>query len=128
MDHLVDQLFVFEGDGKIKLFNGNYSDYRSWLEENEEQTPAEPAKIVEPVKIETETRRKPSFKEKQEYEKLQGEIEALEKKKDTIALSFSSGTTDHLQLQKWTQEIQELTKAIEEKTARWMELAELIGV
>ena len=43
MDHLVDQLFVFEGDGQIRLFNGNYSDYRSWVEENELQEIAVPA-------------------------------------------------------------------------------------
>ncbi len=126
MDHLVDQLFVFEGDGRIRLFNGNYSDYRSWIDENEEQKPAETAKVIEPVKAATETKRKPSFKEKQEYEKLQGEIESLEKRKEELAQSFSNGTTDHVQLQKWSEEIQKLTNAIEQKTVRWMELAELM--
>lgn len=69
MDHLIDQLFVFEGDGKIMPFNGNYSDYRIWLEEKENIKIDSP---VIPVKKEiriTETK-KMSFKEKQEFEKL----------------------------------------------------------
>jgi ATP-binding cassette subfamily F protein uup len=127
MDHLVDQLFVFEGDGKIRLFNGNYSDYRSWVEENELQEIAKPTvKIIETPQPVPESKRKPSFKEKQEYEKLQQEIEALEKQKEALTLLISNGTTDHQQLQKWSVEIQQLTNAIEEKTNRWMELAELM--
>lgn len=128
MDHLVDQLFVFEGDGKIRLFNGNYSDYRSWLEENELAKSVAPAKIKEMISPPpvADTKRKASFKEKQEYEKLQGEIESLEKQKEALKNFFSNGTTDHVQLQKWSKELEQLTDAIEQKTQRWMELSELI--
>ncbi len=130
MDHLVDQLFVFEGDGKIRLFNGNYSDYRSWLEENEPtesvKSAAAPAAVAVPEGNGNDGRRKPSFKEKQEYEKLQAEIEALEKQKEVLTISISGGSTDHVQLQKWSMEIRNITDAIEQKTMRWLELAEII--
>jgi ATP-binding cassette subfamily F protein uup len=126
MDHLVDQLFVFEGDGKIRLFNGNYSDYRSWIEENEVEKVADPVKIIESPKVVSEGKRKPTFKEKQEYENLQTEIEALEKKKDELTVFISGGSVDHQQLQKWAQEIQHITNTIEQKTMRWLELAEIM--
>ena len=84
MDHLVDQLFVFEGDGQIRLFNGNYSDYRSWVEENELQEIAVPAQVKEIPKVASDAKRKPSFKEKQEYDKLQEDIDALERQKETL--------------------------------------------
>ena len=128
MDHLVDQLFVFEGDGKIRLFNGNYSDYRSWLEENEptEMVKSAAASVTVPEKNGTDGRRKPSFKEKQEYEKLQAEIAALEKEKESLTISISGGSTDHVELQKLSTEIRNITDAIEQKTMRWLELAEII--
>ena len=126
MDHLVDQLFIFEGDGQIRLFNGNYSDYRSWVEENELQEIAVPAQVKEIPKVASEAKRKPSFKEKQEYDKLQEDIDALEKQKETLTTAISSGSTDHQQLQKWSQEIQNITDLIEQKTLRWLELGEIM--
>ncbi len=127
MDHLVDQFFVFEGDGKIRLFNGNYSDYRTWIEENELQKIAEPEKIIEvPKAVIAEGKRKPTFREKQEYENLLTEIEALEKKKEDLTLLINGGSTDHQQLQKWSEEIQQLANLIDQKTLRWLELAEIM--
>ncbi len=127
MDHLVDQLFVFEGDGHIRLFNGNYSDYRTWLEEKEEAAETKPAK---PVVVEEKTtstdKKKASFKEKQEYEKLQAEIDALEKKKEEFTSLINSGSHDHKQLQKWAAEIQRITSDVDAKTLRWIELSELV--
>src|SRR4030095_14554957 len=65
MDHLVDQLFVFEGDGKIRLFNGNYTDYRDWLTDRESIVETKPAKVEIPMeKPKSEERRKITFKEK----------------------------------------------------------------
>ena len=104
MDHLVDQLFVFEGDGKIRLFNGNYSDYRTWIEENELLDSSRninlPVEISAPEKSIPEAKRKPSFKEKQEYEKLQTEINELEKEKEKLTILITSGEGDHVLLQK----------------------------
>lgn len=127
MDHLVDQLFVFEGDGKIRLFNGNYSDYRDWLEEQEAQRPA-PVKEVSRPAVDTPSaeKKKPTFRERQEFEQLQAEIDALESKKLEIARRFAEGTTDHHQLEQWSKEIKVISDAIDEKTMRWLELSELM--
>jgi len=127
MDHLVDQLFVFEGDGKIRLFNGNYSDYRDWADEQDALKALPQVKQVQVVEEkQAPEKKKGSYKEKQEYEKLQKEIETLEKKKEEITALLIGNTTDHQQLQKWSQEIQQLSSMVEEKTMRWMELAELV--
>lgn len=128
MDHLVDQLFVFEGDGKIRLFNGNYTDYRDWQEEQDLQTRASESapKPDTPEAKSSVEKKKISFKDKQEYEKLQSEIEMLEKKKSEIALRFSEGTTDHQLLESWSKEIKTLSDTIDEKTLRWLELSELM--
>ena len=128
MDHLVDQLFVFEGDGKIRVFNGNYTDYRDWADEEEARAASNSAKA--PLKesgasVQVE-KKKLSFKEKQEFEKLQAEIEALEKKKATITEEFAKAGTDHQQLQQLSQEIKSVSDAIDEKTLRWLELSELM--
>ena len=74
----------------------------------------------------SETKRKPSFKEKQEYDKLQEDIDALEKQKETLTTAISSGSTDHQELQKLSQEIQNITDEIEQKTLRWIELGEIM--
>lgn len=128
MDHLVNQLFVFEGDGQIRLFNGNYSDYRDWVEEQEAFSAAKaaaPAPKVEEKAV-TPEKKKPSFKEKQEYEQLQRDIAALEEKKESVTSLLTGGTSDHVQLQQWSKEIKEIENAIESKTTRWMELAEIV--
>ena len=129
MDHLVDQLFVFEGDGKIRLFNGNYTDYRDWLEEREAaaSTPTRVLPVEEKPKSSSD-KRKPSFKEKQEYETLPREIEALEKEKAELTAQLTGGSTDHRQLQEWAAKMQSLTSSIEEKTARWIELSEIVEI
>ncbi len=108
MDHLVNTLFVFEGDGVIREFNGNYSDYRDWVEEREQSgvSPAVSApkeeKLAAAPSATAAEKRKLSFKEKQEYEKLPSEIETLKKKKGALSEQMNaSATTDHVQLQKW---------------------------
>ncbi|HEY3405780.1 MAG TPA: ABC-F family ATP-binding cassette domain-containing protein, partial [Ohtaekwangia sp.] len=128
MDHLVNQLFVFEGDGHIRLFNGNYSDYRDWIEEQEaggsKDEPVKP--IVKEEKPKATEGKKASFKEKQEFEKLQSEIAELEKKKEEITHLLNQGTTDHKQLQQWSLDIQNINSTLEEKTMRWLELSEIV--
>lgn len=129
MDHLVNQLFVFEGDGQIRVFNGNYSDYRDWVEEQEARvaSPKNTAKpVAQEVRSQSTEKKKASYKEKQEYEKLQSEIETLETKKQEITALLNSGQTDHVQLQQWGEEVQRLSATIEEKTLRWLELAEIV--
>lgn len=128
MDHLVDQLFVFEGDGKIRVFNGNYTDYRDWLEDQEEpQVTTSTIKAVDtPPPAQTPEKKKLSFKEKQEFEKLQAEIDELEKRKSAITEEFANPSTDHHHLEKLSKEIKQISDAIDVKTLRWMELSELM--
>jgi ATPase components of ABC transporters with duplicated ATPase domains len=129
MDHLVDQLFVFEGDGVVKPFNGNYSDYRIWLEEKElGQTSKAPREKVQERIADTDesiVKRKITFKEKKELEDLQKEIEQLETQKAEVITLLNGGSTDHSKLQEWGVQIDQFTKAIEAKTLRWLELSEL---
>lgn len=123
MDRLVNQLFVFEGDGKIKVMNGNYSDYKSYKEE-EEATPAETKKPIQ-EKDTTPTddsKRKISFAEKKEREALEREIDALEKEKEALIKKLSSGALETDELVDSSKRIKELTDAIDSKTIRWLEL------
>ena len=84
------------------------------------------AQVKESPVVVSETKRKPSFKEKQEYDKLQEDIESLEKQKETLTTAISSGSTDHQELQKLSQEIQNIADKIEQKTLRWLELGEIM--
>jgi ATP-binding cassette subfamily F protein uup len=128
MDHLVDQLFVFEGDGKIRLFNGNYSDYRNWVEEQEAAalTPKQEKPIVNVEAQPVQEKKKASNKEKLEYEKLQREIEELESKKAGLT-DLLNAETDHHKLIELSNKIGEVEKQLEQKTTRWFELADLIN-
>jgi len=123
MDHLVDQLFIFEGDGMIRPFNGNYSDYRTFIEEQEEVKSKPP---VVPLKEESKAgKKKLSYKEKQEFEQLQNELQKLEQKKADLTIILNSGITDHQKLQEVASLVQQVNETIEEKTLRWLELSEL---
>jgi ATP-binding cassette subfamily F protein uup len=130
MDHLVEQLFVFEADGIVRVHNGNYSDYRLALEDNERPTISPVVQLPE-VKQERvqrqEQQRKLTYKEKQEYAALEKDIELLEERKATITEQLTAGAGDHTQLQKWSEEIALLTQHIDDKTNRWLVLTEKAG-
>ncbi len=142
MDRLVDHIFIFEGEGKIRDFAGNYSDYRTEKLE-EERLEMEKNKVgksykQENVKIESpktnnvstsngkETKRKVSFKEQKEYENLALEISKLETEKTGVISKLNGGSGSHTELTQWSARIGELDGMIEEKTFRWLELAELM--
>lgn len=127
MDHLVDQLFVFEGDGVIRLFNGNYSDYRNWVDGQEEDEEPE-EKEVRPATPSANgaEKRKLTYKEKQEFDQLQSEINKLEKQKEELNTLLNSGTTDHQQLTAWGTQLEQVITQIDQKTERWLELSLLI--
>lgn len=125
MDHLVDQLFVFEGDGKIRLFNGNYSDYRNWVEEQEEEASELENKPVKVQPTPVSEKKKLSYKEKQEFDKLQSEIEALEAKKSDLNDTLMK-EREAQKLIELSKEIDKVSSLIEQKTARWFELSSLV--
>lgn len=126
MDHLVNELFIFEGDGRIKPFNGNYSDYRASLDEPEEMGPKTVEVRPSAPEATKEPRRKTSFKERQEYESLQPEIDLLESEKGRLIEQLSDDALSHEALTSISGKIDEITRKIDAKTLRWLELDELM--
>jgi ATP-binding cassette subfamily F protein uup len=124
MDKIVDHLFVFEGDGVIKDFPGNYSDYRDWAEEKE-KTEQSAAKTEKPVREkQVPEKKKMSYKEKKELEDLELEIGQLEKEKKNLEEELNSGSLAAKELHKKSLRYSELTLKLEEKEFRWLELSE----
>lgn len=131
MDKLVDHLFVFEGEGKIKDFNGNYSHWRAVqdleLEELRESKRNLDKPKTEPIKeTKPEEKKKLSYKEQKEFEELDAEIPKLEEKKDELSNRLSSGSLTNNQIQEVSNELTALIVKIETKTERWMYLAEFV--
>lgn len=130
MDKVVDHIFVFSGEGDIKDFPGNYSDWRDWRAEEKaaaaKEAAEKAAKNAAPKQsYRTETKRKLTFKERKEYESLEEEIMALEEEKSSIEQAMSSGTLDNDTLLKHSMRIQKVIELIDEKSMRWLELSEL---
>ncbi|MEX0813519.1 MAG: ABC-F family ATP-binding cassette domain-containing protein [Chitinophagales bacterium] len=131
MDQLIDHLFIFKGDGVIKDFNGNYTDYRESLkvEAAETKQAEQKAKKAENVKSTAPVppRKKLTYKDKLEYETLEKEIEKLEAEKTELEkqMANESANADHEILLEKSQRLSEVMKAIDEKTLRWMELEEV---
>ena len=125
LDNIVDHLFVFEGNGNIKDFPGNYSDYRNWLSEQAKlQTQASPQeKQKNHQKPKTERTAKLTFKERKEFEQLTIEIDQLTTEKNQLDDLFNSGREipDIIEKSARYNEIKEL---LDEKELRWLELSE----
>jgi ABC transport system ATP-binding/permease protein len=129
MDRLVDHLFVFEGDGVIRDFPGNYSQYRMSLEE---QTEEGRNKEQGTRNKETATSnqqpaiKRLSYKEKREFDLLEKEIADLNREKETITQKFSDGNLPFEELQDLSQRIGEVSTLLDSKEMRWLELSEMI--
>jgi ABC transport system ATP-binding/permease protein len=117
MDILADHLFVFEGNGLIRDYNGNYTDYRLELAEQEKLKQNQPAaKVSAPVEVQVKKEKvKPSFKETHEFEQLEKEIPKLEARIAELADEMNSGISDHVRLSEISQEIKKLTDSLDEK-------------
>lgn len=130
MDRLVDHLLVFRGNGEIKDFPGNYSEYREWQQAQERQA-AEVRKQwqqqQEAERKEERKARKPTYKERLDYEALGPEIEQLEKQKATLNEAIAQSQSDFEKLQSLLAELAEVSDALDEKSMRWLELDELMG-
>lgn len=126
LDSIVDHLWMLEGEGRIKDFPGNYSDYREWVKANAKT--AEQAKAAEPRQTkprnETERPRKMSFKERKEFEQLTEEIDTLTARKKELDKIFNSGRTID-NINELSAEYTRLTSDLDEKEIRWLELSEL---
>ena len=125
MDRLVDHLFVFEGDGVIRDFPGNYSQYRIWEKEREstDDGPQTTVNTTKTVNMQSEAdspqqKKRMGFKEKREFELLQKEMEQLSKEKETITQQLNSGALPFEQLQQLSTRIGEVTQLLDEKEVR----------
>lgn len=130
MDNMVDHLLVFEGDGVITDFPGNYTDYREKQIGNAKTQKAEEkaASDTKKQKVKTESPRKLTFAERKEYETLEKEIASLESEKSDIEAALCTGELSVDDLTAKSKRLSELTDVIDEKTMRWMELAEIDGM
>ncbi|TAH11574.1 MAG: ABC transporter ATP-binding protein [Sphingobacteriia bacterium] len=144
MDRLVDHLFVFEGNGEIRDFPGNYTQYRIWQKDNEKlankwdvleagkRKGATTESIVMNEQPKTapsasaSTKRALTFKEKREFEQLEKDMPELEKEKQSLTLEMSTGTLAFDAIQKISDRLIVITNQLEEKELRWLELSELV--
>lgn len=124
LDKMSDQLFIMEGEGVVKIYNGNYSEYRLSLEQPKKaESKKSPAPIVEnnPAKAV----KKLSYKEQKELEESEKDIEETEveiaKLTDDL---LSIDASDYVKIQEISQEIEALKKRLDEYTFRWLELSE----
>jgi len=127
LDKLVDHLFVFEGDGKIKDYHSNYSDYRLTVTEEEKQKKTEvSSKKTEKKKTsdKPKVKTKLSYNEKKEYENLMVDIDELEIEKSEIEEQLNSGELGYEKIQELSTRIAQVIDLIDEKSMRWMELDE----
>ena len=125
LDSIVDHLFVFEGDGKIKDFPGGYSDYREWMAMQAQQSSATDTKASSTSTAEKEVnrKRKLSFKEQREFDSLMDEIEKLTAEKEELEAAFNSGEVDDIVAK--SARYEEVKSLLDEKEMRWLELSEI---
>ncbi len=130
MDKVVDHLFIFEGNGIIKDYNSNYSDYREAkkleeIEKRRTEKSTAPKSNTDTRPEKKDDKPKMSYMERKEFNRLEKEIEKLEAKKATISEKFMDTTLSGEDIQKLSVELGEIDKSIEEKEERWLELSEL---
>ncbi|MEI8116629.1 MAG: ABC-F family ATP-binding cassette domain-containing protein [Flavobacteriia bacterium] len=133
MDKMVDHLFVFEGQGELKDIVGNYTVFRQQQldkkrgvkQNNTKEEPEIKEKTISPSAVETK-KRKLSFKEKEEYETIERRLPELEKTKDELTLTLSSGELSNEDLMKNGTALGKVVEEIDSLTERWIELAEFI--
>ncbi|OYX16469.1 MAG: ABC transporter [Algoriphagus sp. 32-45-6] len=135
MDRLVEHLFVFEGEGVIRDFPGNYTDFREWEKENQSEDRSPKLEEVKSEKQESRIEKqesapkvKASYKQKQEFKKINESIAKLEGEKATITDQIAAGTSDVNQLMTWTNRLQAIDGELEELELAWLELSELDGI
>lgn len=126
MDKLVDHLFVFEGDGVVRDFPGNYSQYRIEEDFKSKQENFKKDTFSKEVNASSKSndKRKLSFKEKREFELLGNEIAALENEKNEISVKMNEVDTHYEEIQRMANRIAEINTMLEIKEMRWLELSE----
>ena len=132
MDKVVDHLLVFRGNGVVKDFPGNYTQFREW-EALEEKKPSEAKAKIPSATTERSSDtgavssrpRKMTFKERREYEALEADIDRLEREKSEIEAALSSGMLSVAEITEKSIRLPQLNEELDEKSMRWLELSEL---
>ncbi len=128
MDKVVDHLLVFKGQGDIRDFPGNYSDYRDWkVAKAEHDKEKEKPKEEKVQRVRLNDRRRMTFKERKEFEQLEKDIAVLEVEKKNIEEALCSGTLSVDELTEKSKRLPKLEEELDEKTMRWLELSEIEG-
>ena len=128
MDKVVDHLLVFKGQGEVKDFPGNYTQYREWekMESGSSSTPSNTSSPSSPSKnYRHDDRRRLSYKEKRELEQLEREITALEEEQRLLEEQLCSGTLSVEELTEKSKRLPLLKEELDEKGMRWLELSEI---
>lgn len=125
MDKLVDHLFVLEGDGQLKDFPGNYSEYRIWKQAQKDEPEVVPEKVevVEAPKVAPVVKKR-SYKVQRELEELEAAIAQLEKQKATLEAQLAAGMDDYSEISRISDELKKISEELDEKSMRWLELDE----
>ncbi|MBP5259167.1 MAG: ABC-F family ATP-binding cassette domain-containing protein [Paludibacteraceae bacterium] len=125
MDKVVDHLLVFEGGGVVRDFPGNYTQYRTWRDQQQKET-ARQAKAQAPPQVpRQERKRRLTYAEQKELAALEQEIEALEQEKKELEAAFAGGTTDSEALRQMADRMAALLPELDAKSTRWLELSEI---
>ena len=134
MDKVVDHLLVFHGDGKVKDFPGNYTQFREWeklesMREDASHKVKQDSKAAVSATNETrrnrnEEKRRMTYKEKMEFQQLEHDIEALEAEKASIEAALSGGSISVEQITEMSKRLPLLNEELDEKSMRWLELSE----
>jgi ABC transport system ATP-binding/permease protein len=130
MDQVIDQLFVFEGKGKVRGFVGNYSEYRQVMTERERQEREKAAmrqkeKTIQNKLVSKREKKKRTFKEQKEYEQLGLQIDELEKEKKMLEDSLSAPDSDFKEIERVSMRLSAINDLLDEKSFRWLELDEI---
>ncbi len=127
MDKVVDHLLVFKGQGEVKDFPGNYTQYREWLamEDGKTEKTAKTPKDKAARPSRHDDRRRMTFKEKQEFERLEREIGQLEEERRLLEAALCSGTLSVAELTEKSKRLPVLQEELDEKSMRWLELSEI---
>lgn len=135
VDNIVDHVFAFEGDGEIKDFPGNYTEYRNWKDEQlksesgnqlkKNMVKEGPVIEVKNTPVPAAEKKKLSYKEQQEYENLGKKIPATEKRIKEIGRLMNGEVTDYEELAKLGAELEQCKDDLDEKELRWLELSEM---
>ena len=128
LDKCVDHLFVFEGEGRIKDFVGQYSEYREYMKEREEAERQAQRSTAQPKTQQQRThdtsKRKLSFKEQRELEELERDLATLAQERTKLEAELNAGTADYARLTEISSRIEEIIDTTDLKELRWLELSE----